>query len=69
MVVNPVSGKVYVANTEALNDVRFEGHNVFGPRRARRRCAATSPRAASPCSTARGSVAPRHLNKHIDFSS
>ena len=27
MAVNPVSGKVYVANTDARNDVRFEGHN------------------------------------------
>jgi hypothetical protein len=27
MAVNPKSGKVYVSNTEAHNDVRFEGHN------------------------------------------
>jgi len=27
MAVNPVNGKVYIANTEAHNDVRFEGHN------------------------------------------
>lgn len=27
MAVNPVNGKVYVSNTEAHNDVRFEGHN------------------------------------------
>jgi sugar lactone lactonase YvrE len=27
MAVNPVSGKVYVSNTDAHNDVRFEGHN------------------------------------------
>ena len=47
MAVNPVSGKVYVANTDARNDVRFEGHDVFGPTQ-HRRCAATSPRAASP---------------------
>ena len=26
MAVNPVSGKVYVSNTDAHNDVRFEGH-------------------------------------------
>ena len=29
MVVNPVSGKVYVSNTEARNEVRFEGPGVF----------------------------------------
>ena len=27
MAVNPASGKVYVTNTEAHNDVRFEGHD------------------------------------------
>jgi DNA-binding beta-propeller fold protein YncE/cytochrome c peroxidase len=27
MAVNPANGKVYVANTDAHNDVRFEGHN------------------------------------------
>ena len=27
MAVNPVNGKVYVSNTDAHNDVRFEGHN------------------------------------------
>ena len=26
MAVNPKSGKVYVSNTDAHNDVRFEGH-------------------------------------------
>ena len=31
MAVNPVNGKVYVSNTDARNDVRFEGHNVYGP--------------------------------------
>jgi DNA-binding beta-propeller fold protein YncE len=28
MAVNPVNGKVYVANTEAHNDIRFEGHGT-----------------------------------------
>ena len=67
MVVNPASGKVYVTNTEARNEVRFEGPGNSG-------CA------APPC-TVRGhlhearitvldgaSVLPRHLNKHIDYS-
>jgi DNA-binding beta-propeller fold protein YncE len=31
MAVNPVNGKVYVANTDAHNDVRFEGHNPTLP--------------------------------------
>ena len=29
MIVNPVSGKVYVSNTEALNQNRFEGPGTF----------------------------------------
>ncbi|MBC7932627.1 MAG: hypothetical protein H7Z38_18865, partial [Rubrivivax sp.] len=29
MIVNPASGKVYVTNTEARNDVRFAGHGDF----------------------------------------
>jgi DNA-binding beta-propeller fold protein YncE len=64
MAVNPRSGKVYVANLEALNEVRFEGHNVFG--------GGTSVRghlAESRITVIDGSnVQPRHLNKHIDFS-
>lgn len=31
MAVNPVSGAVYVSNTDAHNDVRFEGHNPTLP--------------------------------------
>ena len=49
MVVNPMSGKVYVSNTEAQNDVRFEGPGAS----AAAPCRATWPRRASPCSTAR----------------
>ncbi len=29
MAVNPVSGKVYVSNTEARNEVRFEGPGIY----------------------------------------
>jgi len=63
MAVNPVSGAVYVTNTEARNEVRFIGKD-------------------SPTTTIRGhqhesrvtvldasGVHPRHLNKHIDYSS
>lgn len=65
MISNPVSGKLYVTNTNALNLTRFEG---------------TRPN-ASTTSTVRGhfvesritviagsSVTPLHLNKHIDYS-
>ena len=30
MAVNPASGKVYVTNTEAHNEVRFEGPGILG---------------------------------------
>ena len=64
MVVNPVSGKLYVSNTEARNEVRFEGPGV----------AFDSSTVRSHLHEARitvidgASVQPRHLNKHIDYS-
>src|SRR3989441_182368 len=66
MVSNPVTGKVYVSNTEARNEVRFEGSG-------------TCPNNPQTNTTVRGhlhearitvldgaSVLPRHLNKHLD---
>src|SRR6185369_7937369 len=70
MIVNPATGKLYVSNTEARNEVRFEGPGIFA--------------AGFGGSTVRGhlheaqitvidvanrTVDPRHLNKHItDYS-
>ncbi len=70
MVVNPVSGKVYVANTDANNAERFEGPGIFAGHSLRghlheSRITVLSP---SPSPGAGGAVAPRHLNKHIDFT-
>jgi DNA-binding beta-propeller fold protein YncE len=71
MAVNPVSGKVYVSNTDAHNDVRFEGHNVFGPTQGapagsvRGHIVDSRITVIDPTS---GGVAPRNLNKHVDFS-
>ena len=59
MVVNPANGTLYVSNTEARNEVRFEGPGVPRPP-----CAAICTKRASPSSTATTS-SPRHLNKHI----
>jgi DNA-binding beta-propeller fold protein YncE len=62
MAVNPVSGRVYVSNTEARNDLRFEG-----------RATATRPSLQGHLHESRitvlspAGVAPRHLNKHIDY--
>ena len=71
MAVNPVSGRVYVSNLESFNDVRFEGPGTF---------AAGFKPPGEPASV-RGHLAesritildggppkPRHLNKHIDYS-
>ncbi len=62
MAVNPSNGNVYVSNQEALNLTRFEG---FGQ-------SSTTVRGhfvESRITVIDGSnVAPRHLNKHIDYS-
>ncbi|WP_437860022.1 hypothetical protein [Sorangium sp. So ce363] len=67
MVVNPVNGKVYVSNTDARNEQRFEGPGVFAGQSLRghlheSRITVLRPGNAPP------RVAPRHLNKHIDYS-
>ncbi len=70
MVTNPASGNVYVSNTEAVNEVRFEGAGDH----------AASEKVAGEPATVRGhlhearitvldgsTVTPIHLNKHIDY--
>jgi sugar lactone lactonase YvrE len=65
MAINPVSGALYVSNTEARNDVRFEGS---------RPPSSTDTTVQGRLHEARisiisgSSVTPRHLNKHIDYS-
>jgi len=63
MAVNPQSGKVYVSNTEARNEVRFEGPGIFGGSTVRGRL-----HEARITVLDGSSVLPRHLNKHIDYS-
>ncbi|WP_437746060.1 hypothetical protein WMF39_14265 [Sorangium sp. So ce1504] len=63
MTVNPVNGKVYVANTEAFNEKSFEGPGIFAGETVRGHLHESRITVLSP-----GSVAPRHLNKHIDYS-
>jgi DNA-binding beta-propeller fold protein YncE len=71
MAVNPASGRVYVSNTDARNETRFEGPGTF---------AKTVAGAPSP-TTVRGhlhearisvldgtTATARHLNKHIDYN-
>ncbi len=63
MVVNPVNGKVYVSNTEARNEKRFEGPGDFAGQSIRGRFHESRITVLSPA----GGVAPRHLNKHINY--
>jgi len=62
MIVNPVNGKVYVTNTEARNDTRFEGPGIFAGETLRGHLHESRITVLGP-----GGVLPRHLNKHIDY--
>src|SRR5690606_14360699 len=62
MAVNPVSGALYVSNTEARNEVRFEGPGIFGGSSVVGHLAESRITVVTP-----GGVFPRHLNKHIDY--
>ncbi len=64
MVVNPVSGKVYVSNTEAGNDKRFEGPGIFAGHSLRGHLHESRITVLGQG----GSVTPRHLNKHINYA-
>ncbi|AUX28725.1 MULTISPECIES: hypothetical protein [Sorangium] len=64
MAVNPVNGKIYVSNTEALNLQRFEGPGIFAGSSLRGHLHESRITVLGG-----GSVAPRHLNKHIDYAS
>ncbi len=62
MVVNPVNGKVYVTNTEALNEQRFEGPGTFAGHSVQGRFIRNQITVLGP-----SGVQPRHLNKHINY--
>jgi len=64
MAVNPVSGKVYVSNTEAGNDKRFEGPGIFAGHSLRGHLHESRITVLDPA----GSVTSRHLNKHINYA-
>ncbi len=74
MITNPVSGKIYVTNTEARNEVRFEGPGTIAsqmppmttggaPFTVRGHLHEARVTVLDPNS---GSVNARHLNKHLD---
>ncbi len=64
MVTNPVSGNIYVSNTEAFNEVRFEGSGANGTtvqgHLHENRITVIDP--------TNGAVTPWALNTHIDFT-
>ncbi|NMO14048.1 hypothetical protein HPC49_28980 [Pyxidicoccus fallax] len=63
LVTNPKSGAVYVSNSEANNLTRFEGPGTFGGSTVQGNLAQMRITVIN-----NGSVTPRHLNKHIDYS-
>src|SRR5262249_46265334 len=63
MIANPANGHVYVTNTEAHNEVRFEGPGNFGGSTVRGHLHEARITVLSGAS-----VLPRHLNKHILYS-
>jgi DNA-binding beta-propeller fold protein YncE len=65
MAVNPASGKVYVSNTDARNDQRFEGPGILAGHSVRGHVVENRITVLTPGS---GAVTARHLNKHVDYS-
>ena len=65
MATNPASGRIYVANTDAQNHIRFEGPGVRGGSTVQGNIAHTQITIIDPVT---GSVRKRHLNRHIDYS-
>lgn len=63
MIVHPQTGDVYVTNTEARNEIRFEGSGTPGSTTVRGHLHEARISIVHPD----GSVAPRHLNPHIDY--
>jgi YVTN family beta-propeller protein len=63
MAVNPKSGVLYVSNTNARNDLRFEGPGTYAGTTIQGHLAEASVTVING-----QNVLPRRLNKHIDYS-
>ena len=63
--VNPLSGRLYVTNTDGRNEVRFEGPGTFAGSTVQGRLAQARVTVIDPGS---GQVRPVHLNSHLDYS-
>lgn len=65
MAVNPADGRLFVSNTEAFNEVRFEGSGARGNTSVRGRIAESRITVITPSN---GNVSPVHLNRHVNFA-
>jgi YVTN family beta-propeller protein len=65
MAINPVSGRVYVTNTESPNLTMFEGPGQFGGSTVQGHLSEARITVLNPSN---GGVDPQHLNKHINYS-
>jgi YVTN family beta-propeller protein len=65
MAVNPISGKIYVTNTELPNHINFEGPGDHGGSTVQGHLSETRISVLTPST---GAVDPQHLNQHIDYS-
>ncbi len=63
LAVNPANGNVYVANTEARNDLRFEGPGTYAGQTLQGHVAESRITVIGALG-----VQPRYLNKHIDYT-
>ncbi|MFT3697264.1 MAG: hypothetical protein QM831_29240 [Kofleriaceae bacterium] len=67
LAVNPANGHVYVSNTEARNDLRFEGPGTFAGTTLQGHIAESRITVLSPAGSV-VQVVPRYLDKHIDYN-
>jgi YVTN family beta-propeller protein len=65
MVVNPISGKVYVTNLEMPNHIRFEGPGIHGGSTVQGHLSESRITVIDPVAV---TIDTQHLNQHIDYS-
>ncbi len=65
MARNPISGKIYVTNTESPNLTMFEGPGIFGGSTVQGHLSEARITVLNPSN---GAVDPQHLNKHIVYA-
>jgi YVTN family beta-propeller protein len=68
MAVSPTSGKLFVANTEAINEIRFEGTRTAAQAGISTVIGRQHETRITMIDPASSNVTQRHLNKHIDYS-